>query len=349
MNRDQGADQFRLRGAIIGFGNAAEHAHLPAWRRNNHFRIDVVLEPHPEQAQLARSLLPEARIYSEIEALTTCKDLDFVDICTPPCFHGDLALKACEAGLHVFCEKPLVTSLETLRAIEQASNESECVIFAVNNWKYAPLWAKVFELVHSDAIGVVRSISLTVLRPPHSGGGVSNWRKRPAMAGGGILLDHGWHHLYLILSVMREPPLFILARMEYSEENGPDLEEVVDLTIRFPNAEAKLYLTWRAPCRRNFGTIRGDTGMLLLNDDHLILCPDGAPARRYDFPEALSASSHHPEWMKLVVEDFRREIFDARLRGANFIEGRWCTQLTHLAYQSQREGSRPVKVSHLMV
>ena len=349
MNRHQGKDKFPLRGAIIGFGNVAEHAHLPVWQRNKHFRIDVVLEPDPEQAQLARGLLPEARIYSGIETLPPCNDLDFVDICTPPCFHADLVLKACQAGLHVFCEKPLVTSFESLHEIWQSASQFGRVIFTVNNWKYAPLWAKVFELVHSDTIGVVRSMSLTVLRPPHSGGGVSNWRKCPEMAGGGILLDHGWHHLYLILSVMREPPLSISARMEYSEENGPDLEETVDLTIRFPNAEANLYLTWRGPCRRNFGRIRGDKGMLLLNDDHLILCRDGAPARRYDFPEALSAGSHHPEWMELVVEDFRREIFDARLRGANLIEGRWCTQLTHLAYQSQREGSRPVKVSHLIV
>jgi predicted dehydrogenase len=349
MNREQGEDQFPLRGAIIGFGNAAIHAHLPLWQKDDRFRIDAVLEPDRDRANLARDLLPESHIHSEVESLLAEEELDFVDICAPPCFHADLILNACRAGLHVFCEKPLATSFESLHEIWRASTEFGKVIFTVNNWKYAPLWTRVFELVHSDIIGVVRFLSLTVLRPPHSGGGVSNWRKRPEMAGGGILLDHGWHHLYLILSVMRGPPLFISARMDYSEENGPDLEEVVDLAIRFPNAEAKLYLTWRAPCRRNFGTIRGDTGTLLLNDDHLILCPEGAPARRYDFPEALSASSHHPEWMKLVVEDFRREIFDARLRGANLIEGRSCTQLTHLAYQSQREGSRPVKVSHLMV
>jgi predicted dehydrogenase len=349
MARSHLGMRFPLRGAILGFGNVAEHAHLPVWQRNSHFRIDAVLEPHPGRARLARTLLPGARIYSDIEPLLAGSDLDFVDICAPPCFHADLAVKACRAGLHVFCEKPLVTSLESLRQIEQAARGFERVIFIVNNWKYAPLWTKAIELVHSNRIGVVRSISLTVLRPPHSGGGVSNWRKCAEIAGGGILVDHGWHHLYLILSVIKEVPVFILARMEHSQESGPNLEEVVDVTMGFPNAEAKLHLTWRAMHRRNYGTLKGEKGTLFINDDHLILCADGFPPARYDFPEGLSAASHHPEWMKPVVEDFHREIIDVEMRGANLIEGKWCAQLLHLAYQSQREGSRPVKVSDLIV
>jgi len=338
-----------LRGALIGFGNVAVHAHLPLWQESNHFRIEAVLEPAPERIQLAKALLPEARIYSEVEALLADNSLDFVDICAPPCFHADLMLKACQSGLHVFCEKPLVTSLESLRPIEQAANEFERVIFAVNNWKYAPLWTKAIELFAEKRIGAIRSISLTVLRPPDSGGGVSNWRRCPEMAGGGILLDHGWHHLYLILSIMKGLPLFMSARMEYLQENGLELEETVDLTMRFPNAEVRLYLTWQATCRRNYGTIEGDEGTLFINDDHLILGANGVSPIRFDFPEALSSGSHHPEWMKPVVEDFHREIMNVQTRGANLIESKWCAQLTHLAYQSQREGSRPIKVSDVIV
>ena len=169
------------------------------------------------------------------------------------------------------------------------------------------------------------------------------------MAGGGILLDHGWHHLYLILSIMKGPPLSLSARMEYSQENGLDLEETVDLTMRFPNAVVRIYLTWQATCRRNYGTIEGDEGTLFINDDHLILCGNGFAPARFDFPEALSAGSHHPEWMEPVIEDFYREMMNVQTRGANLIESKWCAQLTHLAYQSQREGSRPIKVSDLIV
>ncbi len=333
-----------LRGAIIGFGNVAIHAHLPAWRSDPRFKIEAVVEPHSGQAKLARDLLPGSRVYSEIEPLLAENELDFVDICTPPCFHEELILKACREGLHVFCEKPLVISPERLQEVERTARDFNRVIFTVNNWKYAPLWTKVIELVHSNRIGAVRSLSLSVLRPSQSGGGVTDWRRSAEAAGGGILLDHGWHQIYLILSMTREPPLSISARLDCAQGPGPFLEEAVDLMMQFTGGEAKLHLTWKASHRRNDGLIRGEAGTLFINDDHLILCADNRPSVRYDFPEALSGGSHHPEWMKPVIEGFLHEVEDAGTRGTNLAEARWCTELTRLAYQSDREGSRLIPV-----
>ncbi len=345
LNRDDPESLRPLRGAIIGFGNAAIHTHLPAWQKNRHFGINDIFEPSPVQAQWARDILPEARIYSEMGPLLASHDLDFVDICSPPCFHADLLLAACRAGLHVICEKPLVTFLESLLPIQQAAKAFQRVIFTVNNWKYAPLWIKAAELIREEKIGTVRSISLTVLRPPNSGGGVSNWRKCPEISGGGILLDHGWHHLYLILSLLQEPPRFISARMEGPPAKGSSfLDETTDLVMRFSAAEARLRLTWHASCRRNYGTITGEKGSLFIEDDQLLLCLKGLPSTSYNFTEALSASSHHWEWMESVIEDFRQEVLDVNLRGVNLSEAKWCAHLTHLAYQSHREGSRFIPV-----
>ncbi len=322
---------------------------MPAWKASDRFKIDAVLEPHSEQAWLARELLPESRVYSDLESLLSEQSLEFVDICTPPCFHRKLILRACHAGLHVLCEKPLIIPHEVLDEIERAAKNFSRVIFTVNNWKYAPLWMKAIELVRSNKIGIVRSIFLAVLRPSHAGGGVSDWRKCVEIAGGGILLDHGWHQIYLTLSMMKEPPLFISAHMEYGPGTDPPFEETADLVMKFPSGDAKLHLTWKAPFRRNYGLIRGEEGSLFINDDHLIWCSNQGPERRYDFPEALSGNSAHPEWMKPVTEDFLNEVQDARARGANLAEARRCTQLIQLAYQSHREGSRFIPVGNLTI
>jgi len=93
---------FPLRGAILGFGNVAEHAHLPVWQRNHHFRIDAVLEPHPDRAKLAKTLLPGARIYSDIESLLAGSDLDFVDVCAPPVFMQISCLRRARPGCTFF-------------------------------------------------------------------------------------------------------------------------------------------------------------------------------------------------------------------------------------------------------
>ena len=333
-----------LRGALIGFGNVALHVHLPLFRDSDHFEIGAVVEPNPERARLAGEQLPEARIYPDLGSLLAENDLDFVDICTPPCFHADLMLKACRSGLHVFCEKPLVTSFEDIHQIEQAANQSHRVIFTVNNWKYAPIWVKTIELIGENSIGTVRSVSLAVLRLPNSGGGATNWRRSIEVAGGGIMLDHGWHHLYLILSIIKEMPLSVSAKMECPETNGSGLEESVDLVLSTRNAQVKLHLTWLASHRQNYGTVTGDKGTLSINDDHLILHANGFAPTRYDFPEALSGGSHHLKWMKPVIENFRREVLDVNARGVNLREARSCAQIISLAYRSQREGSCPIQV-----
>jgi len=45
---------------------------------------------------------------------------------------------------------------------------------------------------------------MNVLRVSSSGGGASNWRSDPELACGGIMIDHGWHNLYLIFGMIRE-------------------------------------------------------------------------------------------------------------------------------------------------
>jgi len=335
----EGREARIFHGAIVGFGNAALHAHLPAWQHSKYFKIVAVVEPDPERARLASGLIPGASIYADMGPAIAHGDLDFVDICTPSYTHAGLAEKALGAGLHVLCEKPLVTSFESLERIE-AAKPSGCVLFTVNNWKHAPIWIKTEDIVSEQKLGPIQSISLIVLRPPNSGGGISDWRRRAETAGGGILLDHGWHQLYLVRSLMTAVPLSVSAKMEYAGS----IEETVDLSVRFHAAEARVHLTWRASSRQNRGEITGPNARILINDDHLVALARASAEVRHNFPEHLSGGSHHPAWMEKVVENFQTEIIDETIRGTNLAEARWCARVIHCAYQSSREGSRDVRV-----
>lgn len=336
--------QTPLRGAIVGFGNVAVRAHLPVWLKSGIFTIEAVVETSPERLEMARELLPEARIYRNVDALLAEKGVDFLDICTPPCFHAQLVLEACRSGLHVFCEKPLTVSSELLFEIQHMAEECRRVVFTVNNWKYAPLWMKASSLVRGDAIGTVRQVSLNVLRCSSSGGGASNWRNCAEIAQGGILIDHGWHNLYLVLSLVRQRPMSVAAKMQSPLVSRSGLEETVDVVVQFEEAEARLHLTWQASCRGNFGTVVGDRGTMHINDDHLILDAHGSTPTRFDFSEALSAGSHHPEWMEPVIANFTREILESSHRGTNLAEAQWCARLIDLAYRSGRDSSNPIEV-----
>jgi predicted dehydrogenase len=332
-----------LRGAMVGFGNAALHAHLPVWSRSPRFRIDAVVEPDPERAAIARDRLPAAGLYPSLEAMLAAVEPDFVDICTPPCSHPGLVLAALQAGAHVICEKPLATSTERLNEIRRSAERAGRVVFTVNNWKYAPLWLKAAELVRDNRIGAVQRVCLDVLRCSSSGGGASGWRTCAELSGGGILIDHGWHTLYLLLALFPGPPRSVAARLAAPPAAG-EVEETADLLVRFEQAEARVHLTWQAPQRRNGGEIQGEFGTIRIGDDHLLLHARGAAAVRYEFAEALSAGSHHTEWMEPVVAEFEREIREPSRRGANLKEACWCARLIDSAYRSGRGSADPVAI-----
>src|SRR5207249_9534201 len=84
-----------------------------------------------------------------------------------------------------------------------------------HNWHHAPIIARATELVRAREIGRVTRVVWHTLRTQaagaHNGNG-SNWRLDPALAGGGILTDHGWHAFYLVGSWITETPTSLSAR-----------------------------------------------------------------------------------------------------------------------------------------
>lgn len=338
MARQRRGNDFQLIGALVGFGNTAVNAHLPAYRTNRHFRVESVVESDVQRASLAQKLLPDARVYPDMNALLAAERPDFADICTPNSLHREMVLSALQSGLHVLCEKPLATSLAAMEEIRSASESAKKVVFTVNNWRYAPLWLKAHDLAQNGSIGEIRSVWLSVLRPNSSGGGVSNWRQSPRIAGGGIVLDHGWHNIYIVLSLLaNKKPISVRARMSPNPLNGVS-EQTADLRILFDRAAVHMHLTWQGACRQNQGIIEGEQGSIRINDDHLVLTRKDGKTERFDFTEALSQSSNHPEWISKVLDSFYKELTDPSMQGENLKEAAHCAVLTHLAYASQRQG-----------
>src|SRR5262249_48915635 len=151
-----------------------------------------------------------------------------------------------------------------------------------------------------------------------------DWRTNASVAGGGILVDHGWHAFYLLLNLVQAKPESVLAKMLIDRENPNSLEEAVQTLIKFPEADGYIHLTWRAKMRRNSIVVQGQCGTLLIDDDRLLLTTHHAQREEIPFPSALSAGSHHADWFQSLLPDFLTEIQTPSKRGANFREAGWC-------------------------
>lgn len=321
-------------GAIIGFGQVAEKAHAPAWASREDVSIRGIAESDPARRRAAAARFPAARLYETLESLLEDQPaLDFVDIATPPFLHSAQVLDSLRSRCHVLCEKPLALDSESLARIREASLSMDRTVFTAHNWKHAPILREAVRLVRTGAIGTLRRLEFHVLRDRPAPSAGPSWRMDRSLAGGGILIDHGWHQFYLLQQFLPDAPGRVCARLT---RPGPEAaEEEALCLLETPQASASIYLSWRAPLRSNRAVLHGSAGILECRDDHLRLERRDSPTRRVDFPEKLSRGSAHPEWFQDMLGEFTEEMDEPLRRGRNLVEAQVCLSIIAASYRSQ--------------
>ncbi|MDD7973604.1 Gfo/Idh/MocA family oxidoreductase [Roseinatronobacter alkalisoli] len=108
---------------LIGAGRIGTfHAETIVYRVPNATLVSIADPAEGVAAALAARLGVE-KSTSNISTLINDPDLQGVIIASPARFHTDLVIQACEAGKHVFVEKPMALTIENAkRAIDAAEN-----------------------------------------------------------------------------------------------------------------------------------------------------------------------------------------------------------------------------------
>jgi myo-inositol 2-dehydrogenase / D-chiro-inositol 1-dehydrogenase len=77
--------------------------------------------------------------------------VDAVYITTPNTRHTAVALAAIEAGKHVFCEKPMATTIADARAVFDAASRTKAVFQVGHNRRFAPVYATLKQMLSESA------------------------------------------------------------------------------------------------------------------------------------------------------------------------------------------------------
>ena len=321
-----------VKGAIIGFGHIAANGHVPAYLSNPIVEIRAVCDSHPDRKGLNDKLLPGSRFYFSAEELLEKEDIDFVDVSTPPAAHGPYILEALSSGKHVLCEKPLVLKQDDLLNTWKMMKRTGKTVVTVHNWRYSPILKKVSQLVKGGTVGRINYIEYNVIRVQPSvavakaGEDDDNWRLDPSVAGGGILVDHGWHAFYLVHEWTGGVPARVECCLENRKFKDIRVEDTATVLFEYQDAKARLFFTWAGDRRQNTILIRGSRGMISVMDDKI--CVENSDmATEIPFSEGLSAGSHHPDWYGAVINEFLSEMGDKDAVGRNFSEAACCFNL----------------------
>jgi predicted dehydrogenase len=213
------------------------------------------------------------------------------------------------------------------------------VLHTVHNWHHAPLVRATDAAIRAGRIGRVREVSWQTLRTqPAAAAAGDAWRMDPAIAGGGVLTDHGWHVSYVIPRWVGAAPVAVSARLETRRHHRFAVEDTATVRLHFAEATADVLLTWAADTRENRVRVTGTAGRIDIEDDTLVVTADGREDRR-PCPPALSDGSQHPDWFTAVADEFLARLeAGAGASSPNLDEAAVCVAIECLARESSRRG-----------
>merc|ERR1719353_1786819 len=188
---------------VIGAGRIGL-VHLEALSSCETANPVIISNPTVKKAQAAAEKYKLPKFTSDALEVINDPDVEAVWICSPSQFHAD-QIKACAAaGKHVFCEKPIATSVvETVEAMN-ACNEAGVQLMTALQRRFDPNFLRVKQAVKSGEIGEVVTVKLCSRDPAPP-------PFEYVKGGGGIFKDMAVHDLDMARYLMDSEPVAILA------------------------------------------------------------------------------------------------------------------------------------------
>jgi predicted dehydrogenase/uncharacterized membrane protein YbhN (UPF0104 family) len=329
----------RLRGALLGAGNIALRGHAPQWTEDPVLAegVEMVAVADLSQANLAAAAkaLPRARTYAHADVLLANENVDFCDVCTPPFTHRPLVEAAAARGIHVICEKPIASTLGDAEAIAQAVRSAGIVFVPCHQYHHSPQWETVRRLL--PRIGRIHLVEYEVHRTEANPGNPNwapAWRTDRALAGGGILFDHGAHIFYQLRAVLGEPAgvqatLRTLGHADYG------VEDSAFVVLDYGDRLAEVRLTWAARRRAIRFHFVGADGELVGDEGHVVA--RAATTEEVCFDGGMSRDSSHSGWYAPLLRDFVDRVRRGDRSTGPLEEALYVARLIARAYESSEQ------------
>ncbi len=202
---------------------------------------------------LAKSRYPSVTVTQDYADVIGDPEVDAVLIATPISTHYELALRALEAGKHVFVEKPLTsTSRDAVKLIELA-NANRLTLMVGHTFEYSPPVMKIKEIIDSGELGDIHFMASSRVNLGLHQKDVS------------VIWDLAPHDLSIFFYWLGEEPTHIGAVGRSCLDGcNPD---VAFVNLAFPSgAIAEIQLSWLSPVKLRRTMIVGSRKMLLYDD-----------------------------------------------------------------------------------
>jgi predicted dehydrogenase len=162
--------------AIVGLGGRGAGAHLPSFQRERKTRVVAVCDPDMQRiAGACRRLEKLAgatpRQYQDIrKMLDEGDDIDAIGNATQNYWHGLSTIWACEAGKHVYCEKPWSHYIWEGRQMVNAARKNDVLAQCGTQHRSRQASIDAIKWLHEGHLGKIKYVVAVANKPRKSCG-----------------------------------------------------------------------------------------------------------------------------------------------------------------------------------
>lgn len=260
-----------IRAMQIGYGywgaNVARKLTASKW-----FDFKYLVEADENRREMARKNVPDS-----VEVVETYEDklndeIDAVVICTQTEYSFDIAMKAMQAGKHVFTEKPIATNVERTLKLIECAKENGVVLHCDHLMVYNPVIRYIKQMIESGELGDVMYID------------ISRVNLGPIRKDINALLDLAVHDIAVID--------YLLGSLEaehlnaYGTQFHGQQETITYLQMKCNKTLININSSWISPVKVRRMTIGGTKKMLVFDDvkmdDKLYIYDSGIDVKQGD-------------------------------------------------------------------
>jgi 1,5-anhydro-D-fructose reductase (1,5-anhydro-D-mannitol-forming) len=320
---------------LIGTGRIAEDRMLPGINAYAGNRLIGVVSRDPARAKDFAKRFGAKHAYTSYDDLLRNPEVTVVAIHTPNALHAEQAIAAARAGKHVFCDKPMATSVADAERIVRECEKAGVKLSVNFHNRYMPCFIETKRIIDSGEIGNVMMVQLEASAGPAAASVAASWRVDASMAGLGTSMNVGVH-VYDILRYLLSAEITEVSAM-FDTPAGV-MERTSLATFKFSNgAMAQVNVNQSTPNAYNDFVIYGSRGRITgraltrsrAGGELQVLSHDGT-TRSTSFP-AINAHA-------ACVAGFSQALLEGRAPNPSSIDGLRSVQLTDAMGRSAWEG-----------
>jgi predicted dehydrogenase len=255
--------------------------------------------------------------FTDATELFASGTVDAVVIATPPATHAALVAAALDAGLHVYCEKPLMPTAAAGRELDRHARAADRVVQVGLQFRFQRSARVARDLIQAGEIGDIFRADLAATNWFRSQQYFTTapWRGSWRASGGGVLMSQAVHQVDTLVWLAGLPSR--VTAWARRARHDAQVEDDVIAFLEYPNgARGTLVASTTDPVGVDAVTLHGERGTLSIEGFRLRRATfgDGTRGAQQLTDESTEDFDIIPvEWVDVVEPGGKSEWFDMML------------------------------------